>query len=331
MSKNLYISFVFATQHSGKGRYTVLKFHSSLSHPPSKHTALRKRSLYSFKISFIFVTSSLQAHNTQEKVTIQFYNFIRLCHTALRKRSLYSFKISFVFATQHSGKGHYSVLKFHSSLPHSTQEKVAIQFYNFIRLCHTTLRKRSLFSFKISFVFATQHSGKGHYTVLQFHSSLPHNTQEKVAIQFYNFIHLCHTALRKRSLYSFTILFIFVTQHSGKGHYTVLQFHSSLPHNTQEKVAIQFHIFIHLCHIGPVCKLKVSSISFFYLTSLFLLFHVMFSAHHQPCQIMLPLSQARSIPLQLHLFTANIRPTCQGYTPLTLHVLFLHSISPVSA
>ncbi|XP_050702237.1 uncharacterized protein LOC126988234 isoform X18 [Eriocheir sinensis] len=318
MSKNLYISFVFATQHSGKGRYTVLKFHSSLSHPPSKHTALRKRSLYSFKISFIFVTSSLQAHNTQEKVTIQFYIFICLCHILPP-------------STQHSGKGHYTVLKFHSSLPHNTQEKVAIQFYIFIHLCHTTLRKRSLYSFTISFVFATQHSGKGHYTVLQFHSSLPHNTQEKVAIQFYNFIHLCHTALRKRSLYSFTILFIFVTQHSGKGHYTVLQFHSSLPHNTQEKVAIQFHIFIHLCHIGPVCKLKVSSISFFYLTSLFLLFHVMFSAHHQPCQIMLPLSQARSIPLQLHLFTANIRPTCQGYTPLTLHVLFLHSISPVSA
>ncbi|XP_050702229.1 uncharacterized protein LOC126988234 isoform X10 [Eriocheir sinensis] len=318
MSKNLYISFVFATQHSGKGRYTVLKFHSSLSHPPSKHTALRKRSLYSFKISFIFVTSSLQAHNTQEKVTIQFYNFIRLCHTALRKRSLYSFTSSFVFVTS-------------SLQAHNTQEKVAIQFYIFIHLCHTTLRKRSLFSFKISFVFTTQHSGKGRYTVLQFHSSLPHNTQEKVTIQFYNFIRLCHTTLRKRSLYSFTISFIFATQHSGKGHYTVLQFHSSLPHNTQEKVAIQFHIFIHLCHIGPVCKLKVSSISFFYLTSLFLLFHVMFSAHHQPCQIMLPLSQARSIPLQLHLFTANIRPTCQGYTPLTLHVLFLHSISPVSA
>ncbi|XP_050702228.1 uncharacterized protein LOC126988234 isoform X9 [Eriocheir sinensis] len=318
MSKNLYISFVFATQHSGKGRYTVLKFHSSLSHPPSKHTALRKRSLYSFKISFIFVTSSLQAHNTQEKVTIQFYNFIRLCHTALRKRSLYSFTSSFVFVTS-------------SLQAHNTQEKVAIQFYIFIHLCHTTLRKRSLYSFTISFVFATQHSGKGHYSVLKFHSSLPHSTQEKVTIQFYNFIRLCHTTLRKRSLYSFTISFIFATQHSGKGHYTVLQFHSSLPHNTQEKVAIQFHIFIHLCHIGPVCKLKVSSISFFYLTSLFLLFHVMFSAHHQPCQIMLPLSQARSIPLQLHLFTANIRPTCQGYTPLTLHVLFLHSISPVSA
>ncbi|XP_050702224.1 uncharacterized protein LOC126988234 isoform X6 [Eriocheir sinensis] len=331
MSKNLYISFVFATQHSGKGRYTVLKFHSSLSHPPSKHTALRKRSLYSFTISFVFATQhSGKGHYTVLHLHLSL-SHPPSKHTTLRKRSLYSFKISFVFATQHSGKGHYSVLKFHSSLPHSTQEKVAIQFYNFIRLCHTTLRKRSLFSFKISFVFATQHSGKGHYTVLQFHSSLPHNTQEKVAIQFYNFIHLCHTALRKRSLYSFTILFIFVTQHSGKGHYTVLQFHSSLPHNTQEKVAIQFHIFIHLCHIGPVCKLKVSSISFFYLTSLFLLFHVMFSAHHQPCQIMLPLSQARSIPLQLHLFTANIRPTCQGYTPLTLHVLFLHSISPVSA
>ncbi|XP_050702223.1 uncharacterized protein LOC126988234 isoform X5 [Eriocheir sinensis] len=331
MSKNLYISFVFATQHSGKGHYTVLKFHSSLSHPPSKHTTLRKRSLYSFTISFVFATQhSGKGHYTVLHLHLSL-SHPPSKHTTLRKRSLYSFTSSFIFATQHSGKGHYSVLKFHSSLPHSTQEKVAIQFYNFIRLCHTTLRKRSLFSFKISFVFATQHSGKGHYTVLQFHSSLPHNTQEKVAIQFYNFIHLCHTALRKRSLYSFTILFIFVTQHSGKGHYTVLQFHSSLPHNTQEKVAIQFHIFIHLCHIGPVCKLKVSSISFFYLTSLFLLFHVMFSAHHQPCQIMLPLSQARSIPLQLHLFTANIRPTCQGYTPLTLHVLFLHSISPVSA
>ncbi|XP_050702226.1 uncharacterized protein LOC126988234 isoform X7 [Eriocheir sinensis] len=331
MSKNLYISFVFATQHSGKGRYTVLKFHSSLSHPPSKHTALRKRSLYSFTISFVFATQhSGKGHYTVLHLHLSL-SHPPSKHTTLRKRSLYSFKISFVFATQHSGKGRYTVLHLHSSLPHNTQEKVAIQFYNFIRLCHTTLRKRSLFSFKISFVFATQHSGKGHYTVLQFHSSLPHNTQEKVAIQFYNFIHLCHTALRKRSLYSFTILFIFVTQHSGKGHYTVLQFHSSLPHNTQEKVAIQFHIFIHLCHIGPVCKLKVSSISFFYLTSLFLLFHVMFSAHHQPCQIMLPLSQARSIPLQLHLFTANIRPTCQGYTPLTLHVLFLHSISPVSA
>ncbi|XP_050702238.1 uncharacterized protein LOC126988234 isoform X19 [Eriocheir sinensis] len=270
------------------------------------------------KCQKIFTFHSSLPHNTQEKVTIQFYNFIRLCHTALRKRSLYSFTSSFVFVTS-------------SLQAHNTQEKVAIQFYIFIHLCHTTLRKRSLYSFTISFVFATQHSGKGHYSVLKFHSSLPHSTQEKVTIQFYNFIRLCHTTLRKRSLYSFTISFIFATQHSGKGHYTVLQFHSSLPHNTQEKVAIQFHIFIHLCHIGPVCKLKVSSISFFYLTSLFLLFHVMFSAHHQPCQIMLPLSQARSIPLQLHLFTANIRPTCQGYTPLTLHVLFLHSISPVSA